>query len=657
MSAYTQVRAIPELGSRIPLIGEIDLCYRCNSDCRHCWVRIPEHAPEEARELSLDEIENLALEARTLGCREWRISGGEPMLRADFPEIFDFLTRVAASYSINTNGTLITPAIARLMKRPGNKMVALYGGTAEVCDDIMRTPGLFDATLRGMRYLKEAGAGFTVQIIPLRGNFHQLQLMLDLARSLSPSVRYGATWLYLSAYGDQEKNREIKRQRLKPAQVLGLDLPDPSYEGYFEGESMVCSRGVEHGAETDHLLAPCIAGQEEFHVDPYGYLSFCCYIKDPALRYNVREGSFRHFWSEWLPGKTNSMPAQGEYQHNCKSCEYRGDCKWCPAYGYLEHRRHEAKVSYLCEVAKEVKQYRVNWLAKNRRYYQVAGLTLQVDSDLPLTDDTFDARFKAFEVDKPGADIISIRHHFALPEPNRMSFGEEVYRQEPWVVYKSGESWIYQGISEDNGAEPINKLAVFSGDHSRLRVYSVNDAAYKAGGASSLTLLPTDQILLARVLADRQGALYHSCGVIMNEQGLLFIGHSGAGKSTLVRMMNGGAEILCDDRNIVLRNAEGFALHGCWSHGEVAQVSAASAPLGAVFFLNQAPQNRIVRITERREAVLKLLEHIIKPLPTADWWDKVIAVTEALVDEAPCYNLYFDKSGGIVTQLREFATK
>jgi radical SAM protein with 4Fe4S-binding SPASM domain len=656
MSAYTQVRVISDPGPRLPLIGEIDLCYRCNSDCRHCWVRVPHDSPEQARELSFDEIKNLALDARAMGCREWRISGGEPMLRQDFPEIFDFLTRIASSYSINTNGTLITPDIAQLMKRPGSKMVALYGGTAEVCDNVMRTPGLFEATLRGMRCLKEAGAGFTVQIIPLRGNFHQLKLMLDIARSFSPSVRYGATWLYLSAYGDREKNREIKRQRLKPEQVLSLDLPDPSYEGYYEGDSMVCSRGVEHGSERDHLLAPCIADQEEFHVDPYGYLTFCSFIKDPALRYNIREGSFQHFWTEWLPGKTYSMPAQGEYQHNCKECEYRGECKWCPAYGYLEHRRPEAKVSYLCEVAKEVKQFKVNWLAKNRRHYQVAGLTLQVDSDLPFTDTTFDAKFKQFEVDKPGGDVISIRHHFALPEMNGKSLGDEVYRQEPWAVYKSGESWIYIGFSPDNPHEPVNKMAVFSGDHSRVRIHNINEAAFKTGGAHSLTLLPTDQILLARVLADRQGAFFHSCGVIMNAQGLLFIGHSGAGKSTLVKMLDGQGEILCDDRNIVRRWAEGFVLHGCWSHGEVAKVSAASAPLGAIFFLNQAPQNRIVRISDRREAVLKLLEHVIKPFVTADWWEKIIAVTEGLVDEVPCYNLFFDKSGGVVPVLQEFTT-
>ena len=156
---------------RLPLRGSIDLTYRCNNNCRHCWLHVPATAPEQ--ELSLDEIRRIADEARAMGCREWSISGGEPMLRPDFPEIFDYLTHRARSYTLNTNGTLVTSEIARLLTRKGSKMVALYGATPEVHDQITRNPGSFDAVMRGFRYLKEAGAGFTVQLIPMRDNYRQ----------------------------------------------------------------------------------------------------------------------------------------------------------------------------------------------------------------------------------------------------------------------------------------------------------------------------------------------------------------------------------------------------------------------------------------------------------------------------------------------------
>ena len=80
----------------------------------------------------------------------------------------------------------------------------------------------------------------------------------------------------------------------------------------------------------------------------------------------------------------------------------------------------------------------------------------------------------------------------------------------------------------------------------------------EAAGWSSLSLFPTDQILVARWLADRQGCYLHSAGAILDGKGLLFVGHSDAGKTTTVRMLQDQAEILCDDRNIVRRSGDRF---------------------------------------------------------------------------------------------------
>jgi uncharacterized radical SAM superfamily Fe-S cluster-containing enzyme len=126
------------LDVRLPLEGHLDHTYRRNNHCRHCWLRISPGDPDRNQELSFDEIRNIVDQARALGTRRWAISGGEPMLRPDFPEIFDYLTGKAVSYTLNTNGALITPEIARLLKRKGTKMVALYGATKETYDNVTR---------------------------------------------------------------------------------------------------------------------------------------------------------------------------------------------------------------------------------------------------------------------------------------------------------------------------------------------------------------------------------------------------------------------------------------------------------------------------------------------------------------------------------------
>ena len=633
---------------RLPLEGKLDLTYRCSNNCRHCWVRLPPGAPEKQDELSLEEIKAIVDEARAMGCRRWSISGGEPMLRKDFAEIFDTIATRCAAYTLNTNGSLITPEIARLLRRKGTKMVALYGATAAVHDHVTRTPGSFEAAMRGFALLREAGAGFIVQLVPLRDNYHQFDQMVRLARTLSPHYRIGAAWLYLSACGDPRRNEEIRRQRLEPEDVVEVDSPDMSRGQGREGEA---AHRYTHRAGDDRLFAACIAGRRSFHVDPYGQMSFCGFIKDPALRYDLRKGSFEECWNSFIPSLADTVRGGSEYLDNCASCELRAECRWCPVYGYLEHRRFSAKVGYLCAVARAARRFKEDWRHEHRRYYQIAGITIQVDSDLPITDATFLPTFKRFQVDRPGPDTVAIRHHFSLPDLEGRDLGEEVYRKPPWAIYKKNGSWIYLGISPTAGDSHVHRVAVFNHDHTRARIYNDREDTFRDGGLHALTLFPSDQIHLARVLADRSGCYLHAAGAVLDGKGLLFAGHSEAGKSTITRMLKGRAEILCDDRMIVRKWPEGLKIHGTWSHGDVPEVSPSAAPLTAILFLEQAPQNRLTPIHDTKEAARRLLATLIKPFETTDWWEKTLTLVEHVAREAACYRLQFDKSGAVVELL------
>jgi hypothetical protein len=177
--------------------------------------------------------------------------------------------------------------------------------------------------------------------------------------------------------------------------------------------------------------------------------------------------------------------------------------------------------------------------------------------------------------------------------------------------------------------------------------------SYQEGHMGSLTMAPTDQILLARLLADRGGCYLHSDGINMDGRGFLFVGHSGVGKSTIATLLKDKAEILCDDRMIVRKWPDGYFIHGNWSHGTLPIVSANSAPLKAIFFLEKATENQIILMEKRMDSIAKLLGCLIKPMVTKDWWEKVLTLIEDMVDSVPCYRLKFDKSGDIYQKLNE----
>ena len=293
-------------------------------------------------------------------------------------------------------------------------------------------------------------------------------------------------------------------------------------------------------------------------------------------------------------------------------------------------------------------------------YYKIANISIVVHSDLPIRPNTFAPKFEIFRVEEPGDDLVEIHHHFELPEIDLESVGTPIYQKAPWAIYPTAEGWLYLGILPEDFEDPLWKVAFFNHDHSVSHVYHTSDAGFLNGNLHALTGFPTDQIWLARLLADRGAVFIHSAGAILNGKGFLFVGHSEAGKSTTTQMLLDAnqkeasdldAEILCDDRNIIRREPEGWQVYGSWSHGDIPNVSANTAPLHAICFLEQAQENRLIPLTNRQEALPRLLACVIKPFVTRDWWHQTLDVVEKLSTDVACYRMRFDKSGEIVNEL------
>jgi hypothetical protein len=297
---------------------------------------------------------------------------------------------------------------------------------------------------------------------------------------------------------------------------------------------------------------------------------------------------------------------------------------------------------------------------KYYRLFQVAGINIQVESDLIMDSFWFRPELLAFEVKGLVNTFVWFHHHFQWPDLKTFVSGVELYHKAPWSIWQKRDQWIYLSLPHTGKVE-WHRLALFSNDYTQANIYSPASMmkSIYSDGWGTLSLLTTDQIWLAPVLADRQAVLLHSAAVILVGNGYLFVGHSDAGKSTTVTMLkNSGlpVEILCDDRNIVRKwshpdGKKEWRVHGTWSHGTVPDVSPNSAPLKAILFLQRDTINQIKPLTDRKEIWKRLLATLIKPMVTAEWWEKELDVLEGIVKEIPCYTMHFDKSGAIVEQL------
>lgn len=243
--------------------------------------------------------------------------------------------------------------------------------------------------------------------------------------------------------------------------------------------------------------------------------------------------------------------------------------------------------------------------------FKIGGIILSIQSDLPLKKETFAPKFELFRYHNSGDDGVTIYHYCGLPKIK--NWGQEVYQRTPWIIYRTTSGYIYRMFVEGNNESPL--VAIFNKDHSEGHIYKGKGyvKAFRKGDLTSLLCFPTDQILFTRLLADRDGIILHGSGIILKEKGYLFVGHSDAGKTTLVKIFLHHARILNDDRMIVRKEDGRFYLYGTPWHGELSLVAPDRVPLKAIFFLNQAEENKVEK-TEGLEAFKRLYGCTIKSL-------------------------------------------
>jgi len=150
--------------TRLPVLAELALTYRCNNACRFCYAGCGPGADRNAasRRPELDTagfrriIRRFAEEAKV---PFFSFTGGEPTLRLDLERLIRYARSLGLATNLVTNGTLVDRARARSLSRAGlgSAQVSLEGPDAALHDDLVGRPGAFAETLRGIRELRAAG--------------------------------------------------------------------------------------------------------------------------------------------------------------------------------------------------------------------------------------------------------------------------------------------------------------------------------------------------------------------------------------------------------------------------------------------------------------------------------------------------------------------
>jgi radical SAM protein with 4Fe4S-binding SPASM domain len=324
---------------RMPLAGSMEVTMRCNLRCVHCYLGDFRSGIPELRELSLAEIFHIIDQITDAGCLDFLLTGGEPFVRPDLLEIYDYARSKGLLVSIFTNGTLLTPTIAdHLAGLPPYSMeITLYGATEVTYERVTGIPGSFERCLRGIDLLLERGIRLKLKTMLLTLNQHELEAMREFSADRGVEFRYDP--LLTGAHDGSVAPQTL---RIAPEQVIEAELQDPV-------RSRKMKDFLQRFADLkmdDRYLYTCGAGLHSFHIDPYGRLSPC--ITSRARTYDLRQGTFKEGWEQFLP-QERALPATKTTR--CSSCSLHAVCDQCVGWAYTENGDPQEPVDYLCQIA------------------------------------------------------------------------------------------------------------------------------------------------------------------------------------------------------------------------------------------------------------------------------------------------------------------
>jgi radical SAM protein with 4Fe4S-binding SPASM domain len=304
----------------VPLAVQLDITYRCNERCVHCYLDHHDHG-----EMTSSEILRLIDEMADAGVLTLTLSGGEIFLRKDLFEIVEHARRLTFCVKLKTNALLIGEReAARLRDLAVQEIqVSIYSHRPEVHDAITLVPGSLKRSLSAIRFLKVQDLKVVMANVLMRQNMSDYAAVKDLAEEIGVEFTLDPT---ITPMMDGDRS------------ILSLGADADTLRDVFRDSAVVgdvdefCAIPSDTG-EANLDSRPCSAGHTTCYVSPYGDVFPC--VQFPLPTGNVRRERFVDIWrhssemNEVRSIRLKDLPT-------CSSCSHAGACTRCPGLAYME---------------------------------------------------------------------------------------------------------------------------------------------------------------------------------------------------------------------------------------------------------------------------------------------------------------------------------
>ncbi len=304
----------------VPLGIHLDVTYRCNERCVHCYLDHDDHG-----ELTTAEIKDILNQLAEAGTFFLTLSGGEVLMRRDFFEILEYARKLMFNIRIKTNGVMIGAAEAKRIRDLGVEQVqiSIYSHRPEVHDAITKLPGSLKKSVRAIRFLKSQGLKVVIANVMMTANLGEHAGVQALARELGVTYTLDPT---------------ITPKMDGDTSILSLRIPGSELNAVFHNKDLVgdveefCAPPPPPGDDVMEGV-PCSAGHTAAYITPYGDVFPC--VQFPLPTGNLRQQRFLDIWKH-SPELNDVRSIRAKDLPVCSTCSHVGSCTRCPGLAYME---------------------------------------------------------------------------------------------------------------------------------------------------------------------------------------------------------------------------------------------------------------------------------------------------------------------------------
>lgn len=314
----------------------------CNLKCRHCYMS--SDAKKYQNELTTAEAKQFIDDLADFNVPVLLFSGGEPLIRPDFFELADYAAKKGVRPTLSTNGTLITPEVARKIKDIGVGYVGIsLDGLREVNDKFRGKAGAFEAAMNGIKNCvavdQRVGLRFTIN----HHNIQELENIFDFIEEENIN-RVCFYHLVYSGRGNQMMDEDVTAEESRRAMDIiirrtrdfeerGLKKEILTVDNHCDGVYMYLKAFQEGKDELAQQIKKYIAmnggnrsGMAFAEVDPLGYVHPDQFTQHHTFG-NVRERKFGDIWQDTtnpiMAGLKDRKPL---LKGRCSKCKFLDNC-------------------------------------------------------------------------------------------------------------------------------------------------------------------------------------------------------------------------------------------------------------------------------------------------------------------------------------------